>query len=310
MWLTKALVLIHIILINCEEDFHPTLFVVTLSTHLHDGNSTFTGSANISIKISEDVDVIKFHHRGLKIKSILLDDDDVEFEEDENIWELKKSFVKDAEHDVLFDYEGTFPTEFIGHYVDDDSKQNYFAAISFKSTSFLKMCPSNADERLRSDFQFKIKHHPDYNAVSINDRAEIPKGLSRNQDDFLTTEFAKVENVSTSSLAFFISNFESISNDNVEVYGIPKFIHAGYFNKSLEIATKIVDEFPSYFPHIFSKLRLIAVPGITSAISARGLIINYQFNLFYQPNESPLIQIDKITRHVAHAVAVSELNLA
>lgn len=307
MWIAKVLVFVNFILINCEEDFHPDFFEILLNTHLHDGIFDFTGSASITITLRRDSEKIKFYHHGLTFKNATIDNLRAEIanDEDDNVWALVKNFTNNIEYVILFDYKGVFPSEFIGHYEDETSTAKYFAAISFKSnSSFMTICPSIADENLRSDFVIKINHDQDYKAVSNGEIKEVTSN-----DTFKTTEFMKVENFSPSSLAIFISNFESILNDKVEIFGTPQNIREGHFNKSLEIATQVVEELPNYFP-LINKIKLIAVPGITSDISARDLIMHYQYNLFYQPNKSSQNQINKITHHVAHAVAVSKLILA
>lgn len=314
MWIKKVFLYFFMAFIYASSDssFEVDQYDIELDTNLHQGNFNFSGIVTIKIKMKSDAESVKFYHKNLNIEEIHID------ERKENASNLTNEFVEvkletgiflnGIEYGVKFIYEGTFPNEFIGNYKDENNVTVNFLMISFKSTTFSTICPTIESHTERSNFLIQIKHDQDYNVLSNGDKEDIEPQtrIGKTGDEKFVTKFMKMENFLTSSIAIFISNFKSISSKKAKIFGIPNFIDEGAFDVALNMSEKIINEYNSYFPNTpLEKINIIAIPDLTSAISFPTLIYHNQFNLFYQPNKTPLNQIDKITRSMAHAIFVS-----
>jgi hypothetical protein len=304
MWIKQKFFLFLVLLsfVSCNKKIHSKSHNLTIITKFHEGDAVFGGKVLIVIDLLEDNDVIKFKQKDLKYESSTVFDGSTDlmhhFEEKEGIWEVKLDegdFLTENQYQIEIFYNGTFPSEFIGKF-----EENFFIAMAFKSVPISAICPM-IDVNKRSDFILEIKHHNSTHAISNGN----PTVENDEENYFLVTKFSKLENFLPTSIAIFISNFESIESDEVKIFGNPKLIGEGSFNKSLELSTKVIEEFSNYFTHPLDKLTLIAVPGLISDISSHKLIYFNQFNLFHQQTQSTSKQIDKILQHLAHGVAVS-----
>lgn len=313
MWLVKVLeIFVIIALVNgSDQNFEIKSYQVMLSTNIHLGNSLFTGNATINFKMTETSEVIKFYHQSLTdfnvdVRNGIGVSVNINLNLGENFIEIQKesnNFTEGLTYSAVIIYSGNLPEEFIGHYLDpeDESTKNYFAAISFKSTPFTSIFPS-AGDNARIKFQLSIKHFSEYHAVSNGNLLSIDDDA----DDRKVSTFDNVLNIDTSSIAFFISNFDFISNDETKIYGTPSHISGNFFNDTLEISSSILEKFDALFSYQLGKLIQIAVPGIfVNDLSTHGLILYNEFNVFYRDDLSPREKRDKISHHVAFVISVS-----
>lgn len=302
MWLDQKLILFVIFtLAKCDEIIEVKRYSVILYSDIHDGNLAFSGDAVITLDIKQDLKIIKLYHEGLNIKNVIVKNVSGEIstelknnQENYSLIEIKtgENFKSESGYNLSVTFEGKFPNEFLGSYFDDDTKV-YFLAVNFKSKPFQIIFPSTEGDY---HINFQLYMNSTYNAVS--------NGLVKGTPNPSLTIFEELENIKTSSIAFFVSDFESISKANVTLYAIKS--HINYFNEALEIATQIIKNFETLFDYQLGNISLIAVPGILiNDVSTHKLILFDQFNIFYHENLSSNEHKEKISHLMAFAIAVS-----
>lgn len=267
----------------------PLHYNIYLRTNVHRNYFDFDGTTMIKIRVQEPSNTITLHSFQMLVYSVNL------FDSRENAVERNLIFATDNElqflvittsQQLLVDQEltievihsGSLRTDRRGFYrssyTDRETNQNFWVTMTyFEPTHARHAFPCYDEIRFRTTFDIQIMHHQSYRAVS-----NMPVEGTTTNGDYVTTKFNKTPPMPTHKVAFSVSNFDFISNNNedlpMKIYAPPNAIAAGQANISLELGEKMLQTIEQFFeiPFVLPKSDMIAVDIFDENVGSWGLI--------------------------------------
>ena len=275
------------------NDSLPIRYDLWIKTDIDKEIFNFSGRVKIHIKIVFPTDEITLHARQLIIDNIdLLNVDHslnqagLEYNYDETVEFLKISLQENfADNDeVVLDinYHGKLREDSSGFYRAsyknaDSGKKVWFATTQFQQTDARHAMPCYDEPGIRAVYGLEIQHDQSLNAISnmpISTR-DFVQGTN-----YVTSKFQDTVMMQSYLLAFVISNFTFISNNDVNVeqriYGAPQRIERGEGDFALGVVGKILRKFEDHF-QVNYPLPKMDHAAITDYIWG-AMVIHYQKN--------------------------------
>lgn len=254
----------------------PLHYELYFTTNVHAADFSFHAMTSIRIKVLEPSNTITLHASQLLIERINLltpQGDMVQFNMNfrlDSVTQLLEIIV-DRELQVGQEFElyieafGVLRTNRLGFYRTSYTNRvtgqiNWVASTLFEPTHARSAFPCYDEIRFRTAFDITITHHRSYNALS-----NMPVELINNSGDFVVTRFQTTPTMPTFNLAFTVSNYDFISNNNTElpmkVFAQPAQIAAGRADAALELSEKMWTELRNIFeiPYPLPKCDIVAV---------------------------------------------------
>lgn len=299
----------------------PIVYDLKIETLIHTGVLSFNGEINILIYIQETSNTITLHARQLLILDILLRnldgstfDSNFRYTYDSATDFLTIITNRELPGSYLFYLNITYvgflnqPNQrgFFGNsYVDTDTNQtHWFATTSFQPVLARQAFPCYDELQYRAPFELQIVHHRSYNAISNMDVDRIDVI----DEEFQATVFWSTPPIPPYVLAFTISNFDFIQNNDTSidfrVYGRPSVIASGQADNALELGVTFLRAMEDYFGFYYSlpKSDQLAIPQFGSDASWGHIIIGEPFIL--QTSYDLVAQHNREIR-IAHEYSVS-----
>lgn len=210
------------------NDTKPIGYELELTTDINLGNFFFKGVVKIWARIDADeTDTITLHFRQTVISKIdLLEPSNSSFLEALEFSEiLSHEFLviklptmrlKDEVILIRIEYSGTVRDDgggFYRAYYDENEKRVWFATTQFEVTDARHAMPCYDEPGIRAPIKLAIIHSKDYEAVA-NTPVESSIPLT---ELYQITKFEETPSMQTYLLAFLISPYKYVSNNDTEV---------------------------------------------------------------------------------------------
>ena len=254
----------------------PLHYDLVFTTNVHAADFSFRSETSILIRVLEPTNTITLHASQLIIERINLftvQGDIVQFNMNfrtNSVTQFLEISV-DRELQVGQEFElfiesfGVLRTNRLGFYRTshvnrETSQTNWVASTLFEPTHARSAFPCYDEIRYRTAFDITIIHHQSYNALS-----NMPVKTTSNAGSSVTTRFQTTPTMPTYNVAFTVSNYDSISNNNavlpMKVFAQPAQIAAGRADAALELSERMWTELNKIFkvPYPLPKCDIVAV---------------------------------------------------
>lgn len=308
----------------------PVHYTISLTTDIDKGDAgqEFSGKVRIRVRVLAETPQITVHVRQLTIETIalystaeppVLIENDISpiFEEDLEFLHIKPTaaLAVDTQYFVDITYKGLLRDDNMGFYrssyKNEDGETVWLATTQFEQTDARHAFPCYDEPQIRTPFLIDIKHNGKYKAIS-----NMPgEPVEVEGTDYVIDYFQETPPVQTYLIAFVVSDFESIENEDrikQRVFAKPQSIAAGEAELGLDAGKKILDEFQSHLgvPYNLPKMDQIAVPDFDAgAMENWGLVTYREEYLLYNKDIATTRQRENIITIIAHEYAVSLIQL-
>lgn len=269
----------------------PYNYFIHLTTHVHNNDPIFQGTAEIYIQVIEPTQKITMHLQELVIQSTELSriplSMGVPVKIDTPLYSIDTrtelvTFTSVAplpagKYILKVVYTGTMRRYqsgyFISSYRDDSGKVHYVGSSHFQATLARRVFPCFDEPDLKATFTLWITHHASYNAVSnTNINSIYPDSENPN---YRVTQFQTTPKMSTYLLAFAVTDFVAKTVARQQVLVRPDGL--GQVDVTLTAGTKIIDALDAHtgvaYHDYMAKLTHIAIPDRgTGAMENWGLV--------------------------------------
>jgi len=261
------------------NDSIPIRYDLWLQTNIDQGILSFNGRVKIQIKIIEPTQLITLHYRQINIERVdmlsvsnnLISsglafalDDQHEFL---RIY-LPQAVTRNAEFILEIVYNGNLRTQaegfFYTNYMNSEGGTSYVAATNFKPTDARHAMPCYDEPGFRAIIGLEIQHGSSHHALS--NMPEVSKTPVSGTNDVIT-KFEDTPSMPTYLLGFIVSDYEYISNNEVDipqrVYAKTQAINNGDGDFTASIIGPILKKFVELFniPFPLPKIDHVAIPS-------------------------------------------------
>ncbi|KAL7036524.1 hypothetical protein ACKWTF_008832 [Chironomus riparius] len=297
-------------------------------SNIDTGALPYTGEVKIDAQIEERTDRILLHSKDHKIDEIIVTNkismqsiQILDFHQNHDVDTLAIYFVDflpvntsiqvniKYSAELLTDIDGFYRDSYIEFDENQSPKTRYLATTQFQAVEARRAFPCFDEPGFRTEFDVTIRHPSTYNAVS---NAPVNKTMA-NGNETTDTIFNPTAKMSTYLLAFLVSDFKYLSNNNTRLVG--EALQSIYTRPGkeqnaiygLENSVKVLNELEKFAGMNFSlpKLDSGAVPGKSGGMENWGLIIYREEALIYEDEEEEIAHDLKQrgVRLIAHEVA-------
>lgn len=297
----------------------PIKYDIHLTTDIDKGLFNYTGHVKIHLEIIGMTQSITLHYRNQTIEKIdlytpfgQLRARNLTYEKFEAV-EMLVVYLPTPTIggaivlDILFTSElDTRRGFYRSSYIDEFGVENWVASTQFSPIDARHAIICYDEPKFRAVFSVSIQHGKSFHALSnmpVHNITEVPG------TDYVITKFYDSLSMQSYLLAFVISNFDYIPNNDVDVpqriYAKPESIRNGEGEFIINEVGPILKMYDELFgvPHALPKLDHVAVPyHVYSAMENYGLYTYAEWNLLLDPREAKQYTMLEI---IAHEIAVS-----
>ncbi|XP_058791423.1 aminopeptidase N-like [Phymastichus coffea] len=301
----------------------PKNYTITLRTYFDEDsekNFTFEGNIEITLEIEQESLEIILHGRELHfepkdvvlkrnektIQTSIIFDKERDFVRIYNINAVSYlPFVKGNYILKINKFRGILSNEMRGFYrssyKNEKGDTTWLATTHFEPVGARRAFPCFDEPNFKATFNLTIIHPVNYNAIS-----NMPIRSSSNffNDTLAKTTFYTTPPMSTYLLAFVVSDFKYLENNNFKVHAKSSAVQYGKL--ALESGEKILKELQTYTGIKFSlpKMDQIAIPDLAAgAMENWGLVTYREKSLLYNEKTSTTSQKQNIVETIAHEFA-------
>lgn len=301
----------------------PLRYEILIKSDIDKGLFNFDGKIRITVRIIEATKFITLHYRNQTIEMInLLNSRGITTAR--NLTFVKHEIVEMIEIELPFTtlngevileifYLSTLDSRrgfYKSSYVDENGKENWLASTQFSPIDARHALPCYDEPRWRAVFSVSIQHDKSYHALS---NMPIQNVSNVEGTNYVITKFYDTLPMQSYLLAFAISNFDYIQNNDVDV---PQRIYArksalengegDFIMNEVGPILRMCDELFG-IPHAFPKLDHIAIPyHVYSAMENYGLYTYNEWNILIDPLDAPQYTMLEL---ISHETAVSNLKI-
>lgn len=271
----------------------PYNYFIHLTTHVHNNDPIFKGTAEIYIQVVEPTQDITMHLQELVIQSTELSRipesmgvpvkiDNPSYKIDtrtELVTFTSLAPLPVGKYVLKVVYTGTMRRYqsgyFISSYRDDSGKVHYVGSSHFQATLARRVFPCFDEPDLKATFTLWITHHESYNAVSnMNINSIYPDSEN---PTYRVTQFQTTPKMSTYLLAFAVTDFVAKTNARQQVLVRPDGLEQ--VDLTLTAGSKIIAALDAHtgvpYHDFMSKLTHIAVPDRGSGAMENWGLVTY-----------------------------------
>ncbi|XP_069840540.1 aminopeptidase N-like [Dendropsophus ebraccatus] len=304
----------HLIPQHYDIDLRPIL------TKNSDGLYVFYGESKAHFTCNRATEYVIIHSKKLTYTQ-----NPVLTDQDGNVIPIQRNFtVEKTEYLVLQVNEALLPlkryilhTTYMGELADDlegfyrseyveNNETKIIATTQMQAPDARKAFPCFDEPALKATFSITLRHKPDYVALSNMNVSSVTTVQWQNEDWNVTT-FEVSPKMSTYLVAFIVSEFRSVGNDRVKIWGRKKAIedeNQGAY--ALSVTEPILNFFATYYgiPYPLPKSDQVALPDFSAgAMENWGLVTYRETALLYDPNESSIGNKERVLTVIAHELA-------
>lgn len=241
----------------------PINYDLWLKTDVDKNIFEFDGHVKIHVRIIEATPTITLHIRQLTIDNIdILATDGTVLQEKTSfaffdefeflVIALPESMMPDDEVILDITYHGILREDGSGfyraQYVEENTQETvWFATTQFEMTDARHAMPCYDEPGIRATTKLAIQHGKRYDAISnmpVISRVEM-------EDDYVTTTFAETIKMQSYLLAFIISDFKFVSNNNAKteqrVYAQPNLIDQGHGDYAIGVVDAVLRKMEEHY---------------------------------------------------------------
>jgi aminopeptidase N len=311
-----------IFIYRLPNDSRPIRYDLWLKTDVDQNDFGFSGKVKIHLKVVEATEKITLHYRRITIDKVdLLSTDgnslksNLAFDYQEPleflIVSLPRQFGVSEEFVLDISYHGELREDGAGFYRsaylrnDEEDNEVWFATTQFQQTDARHAMPCY--DGIRAVMNVQIQHGKSYNVISnmpMISRVEIPG------TDYVTTKFEDTPPMQTYLLAFIVSDYTSVSNNEVDVpqriFAKPQSIANGEGDFAASVVGPILRKFEEHFgiDYPLPKMDHAAITYyLWGAMENFGLITYSQGNLLTSRRRNSDFFLNRILETIAHEFA-------
>lgn len=191
---------------------------------------------------------------------------------------------------------------YLGQYTSSISGETrMFATTQFESTGARRVFPCMDEPEYKAFFELRIIRETQLNCTS-----NMPIFKTEEVDGFKKDIFYKSLFMSTYLLAFTVSDFEYIFDDNMNwIYARPEAIRAGHADYALSVSQKVLDELADFTEVLYvgDKMEQISFPDryfSAGAMENWGHVTYRDSLLLFDPEVSTTANKQSILNTIAH----------
>lgn len=311
------------------NDTIPLHYDVSLTTDVHRGEAAFSGKVRITINALERTFEVTLQYRQITIDNIdlysaplapaepvliqsavtFISNDDVEF------LRIRPTAALLAGNNYIIEitYHGLLRDDNMGFYrssyKNPQGQTVWLATTQFEQTDARHAFPCYDEPQIRATFAIEIRHDKSYTAIS-----NMPAASSDpDTGDYVITKFQPTLPVQTYLIAFIVSDFHYIENNDPKrqrVFAKPQSIENNEAVLALDAGKKILDKFQEHLGVDYEppKMDQVAVPDFDAgAMENWGLVTYREEYLLYNEAIATTRQRENILTIISHEYAVSSL---
>ncbi|XP_060860636.1 aminopeptidase N-like [Metopolophium dirhodum] len=306
----------------------PRSYVLRVEPNLKPENASFAGSVDITVAVMTATSTITLNSKGLVLHDIRVTDENTDRDINVHSW----SYAEDREQVVIsmdghvlanrrytirIRFEGILRDDGTGFfksgYETDSDGKKWIAATQFQTTLARSTFPCYDEPNFRTPFNISIKVKENEIALSnmpVIDTIHVDEILANGSVEYHSRKwvhFAQTPCMSTSSVAFFVGEFEKF--DNTRLSEINVYSHLGrlyqieYMTKAAPDILGVMENYTG-IPYAMPELNLLAVPilGLGQFENNWGLTTYREKTLFVDMKTNSRAIMSAKTA-VGHAVA-------
>lgn len=284
------------------------------------GLYVFYGKSVAHFKCENSTNLVIIHSKKLNYtKNVVLQDDT-----DRDITINREQLVEKTTYLVLHLAESLqsgktyrLHTEFIGELADDlagfyrseyveDGVTKLIATTQMQAADARKAFPCFDEPAMKATFSITLRYKPNYVALSNMDSISVTQETWEGQQ-WQVTVFNKTPKMSTYLVAFIVSEYRSVGDEKVTIWGRKKAVEdqkqAEY---ALNVSKPILEFFEQYYrvPYPLPKSDQVALPDFSAgAMENWGLVTYRETALLYDQRESSIGNKERVVTVIAHELA-------
>ncbi|EZA50169.1 Aminopeptidase N [Ooceraea biroi] len=305
------------VIYRLSDDIIPVHYNIKLIPYMEEGNFTFDGESNISIKVRNTTQSISLHSVELKVNetaTTLINVNGVIYKPVRHSYHNKTAILVLHFNDELSSGSYSLNIKFVGilhhdvkgffklSYKNEEGSTEWLIATQLESTHARQVFPCWDEPALKATFNISVKHHQKYKALS---NMPIRKKLMA-EHSMVWSHFNTTPVMSTYIIAIVIFDFTHIHNVNktINVWFRPPLISQVTFAN--DVANRAVQYLVQYtnISEIVPKTDHIAIPHFSvEGMENWGLIIYNEARIIYDENIHFVIHKQDAAILIAHELA-------
>ncbi|KAL6443900.1 hypothetical protein ACFW04_001724 [Cataglyphis niger] len=299
------------------DNVAPVHYNIKLIPYIEENNFTFDGESSINITIHRTTQNLSLHALELTIDEAatsLLDNDRIVYMPAtynyDNITQILVLHFNDellpGNYTLKMRYVGILNNDLGGFfrisYINEEGNKVWLAASHFEATLARRAFPCWDEPALKATFDISIKHHRNYTALS-----NMPiREQSDDEDGTVWTHFDTTPIMSTYLVAFVVSDYVRVANENetVNMWCRSKLApHTKFAQGVAEKSGRLLTEYTNSTDKV-PKMDHVAVPRFRAgAMENWGLIIYVESFFKYDENSDTIFTKQKVAMTAAHEMA-------
>ncbi|XP_056427950.1 aminopeptidase N [Hyla sarda] len=206
-------------------------------------------------------------------------------------------------------YTGELADDLAGFYRSEyveDGVTKIIATTQMQAPDARKAFPCFDEPALKATFNITLRHKPNYVALSNMNVLSVSTE-QWGSEAWNITVFEKSPKMSTYLVAFIVSEFASVGDERVKIWGRKKaIVDEKQGDYALNVTRQILEFFEEYYgaPYPLPKSDQVALPDFSAgAMENWGLVTYRETALLYDPFESSIGNKERVLTVIAHELA-------
>ncbi|RVE53196.1 hypothetical protein evm_002029 [Chilo suppressalis] len=303
--------------VRLPNNIKPDRYYLKLTPYIYEGNFTFDGVISVVVTVKNDTKEVTFHGVELTFDSIKLfekagdgreitvmtktEDVPRQF----HILKLNETLKAGKQYVLNITYTGILNDNLHGFYrssYEDKNVTRWIAVTQFQATDARRAFPCWDEPALKARFTISIARPA--NMSSVSNMNAIGREKHATLEDYIWDHYAESLPMSTYLVAFAVTDFGSISDQNFTVWARKEALSSAKY--ALNIGPKILKFLEEYYKIKFPlpKIDMIALPDFKAgAMENWGLLTFRELAMLYDSGVYPTTAKARVAAVVAHEIA-------
>ncbi|EHI69752.1 peptidase family M1 [Streptococcus ictaluri 707-05] len=287
------------------EKFVPENYNIFLD--INRDNKTFTG--NVAINGEALDNHISFHQKDLTISSILLDNENVNFQVDNDHEAVRVELPETGMMTLVIEFSGNITDNMTGiypSYYTENGQKKEVISTQFESHFAREAFPCIDEPQAKATFDLSLKFDQMTDEIALSNMPEINVDLRKETGLW---SFDTTPRMSSYLLAFALGDLhgKTVTSKNGTLVGVyaTKAHPKTSLDFSLDIAVRVIDFYEDYFgvKYPIPQSLNIALPDFSSGAMENWGLITYREIYLLVDENSTAISRQQVALVVAHEIA-------